>query len=121
MVRARGRDYVRSGSLPVGRLGTASITWAGLPDVALTADVRTEVHLSPPGYEESLKGQFSAAAKLRRIRGGCKLAPLTHSAVFEVTLPGKQPMYVHVNTDPAWNGGKTTVQVSAVEEGAWSC
>ena len=119
--RPRGRDYIRAGSVPIKGLGTTSIIWEGLPDAALSADLLTATRLSPDKYNGMLKEQFSGNVKLRLVRGGCKVQVLANSAVYEVAIPGKRPLFLHVNTVENWNNGNTTIQVSAHDESRWAC
>jgi hypothetical protein len=119
--RPRGRDYIRAGSVPINGLGTTSIVWEGLPDAALGADLLTATRLSPDKYDGMLKEQFSSNVKLRLVRGGCTVQVLANSAVYEAAIPGKQPLFLHVNTVPNWNNGNTTIQVSVHDESRWAC
>lgn len=121
-LQARGPKLIRSGSVAITGLGNTRIIWAGLPDRALEADVMTGARIAPDQYLGMLKSQLSPAAKVRALRGGCKEPPYVQSAVFEVALPGKQPAYLLIDTKPTWNDGKTTIQVSPVDEsGRWAC
>jgi hypothetical protein len=113
----------RSGSVALSGLGNTSIGWAGLPDRAFEADLRTGARLRPDQYLGMLKSQFSPAAKVRTVRGGCKDPAFAQSAIFEVALPGKQPAYLLIDTQPTWHDGYTTIQVSPFDQStsAWSC
>lgn len=113
---------IRSGQVALTSLGSTAVTWEGLPDAALAADVRTGSRVSPDQYLGMLKSQFSPAAKVRAVRGGCKDPVFAQSAVYEVALPGKQPAYLRVDTKASWNNGNTTIQVSSFDEGSrWAC
>ena len=118
-----GVYYTRSGSVAIAGLGNTLIIWSGrLPDYAHDAIVWTRVRLLPDQYLGMLKSQLSPAAKVRTVRGGCKEPPYVQSAVFEVAVPGKQPAYLLINTMPNRNDGKTSIQVSPVDEsGQWAC
>jgi hypothetical protein len=121
-LRQRGREAVRSGQVMLAGLGSTAITWAGMPDAAFAADVRTGTRVASGGYLGMLKAQFSPTAKLRVVRGGCKDAVFAQSAVFELVLPGKQPAYLLLDTKASWNAGNTTIQVSPVNESSrWAC
>jgi hypothetical protein len=119
--RQRGRDYARSGAVPLQGLGTTSITWEGNSDAAFTADLRTGTRLSPDKYARMLKQQFSSSVTLRAVRGGCKNQQQANSAIYEAVIPGKRPVFFLVNTVPNWNDGNTTIQVSANNEPSWAC
>jgi hypothetical protein len=118
-VRLAGREYIRAGTVPLKGLGVTSVVWRGLPHAAITADVRTGTRLSPDKYEGVLKEHFLSNVKLRSVRGGCK--DEANSAIYEVTIPGKQPIYLRLNAVPNWNDGNTTIQVSSHNESSWAC
>jgi hypothetical protein len=119
--RPRGRDVVRAGSVPIQGLGTTSIIWEGLPDTALSADLLTGARLSPDKYKGMLEQQFSGNVRLRLVRAGCKGPSQANSAVYEAAIPGKRPLFLHLNTVANWNNGNTTIQVSAHDESRWVC
>ena len=120
-VRTRGQGYARSGSVNLDRLGKADITWEATSTGALTADVRTAIRLKPADYGPALMSQFPTEAKWRKVRDGCRYNVNRQSAVYEVTLQGRAPLYLLVNTQSAWNGGNTTVQISPDLESRWAC
>jgi hypothetical protein len=120
-VRTRGQGYARSGSVTLDRLGKADITWEGTTNGALTADVRTGVRLKPADYGAAIKSQFPTDVRWRKVRDGCRDDVYRQSAVYEVTLQGRAPLYLLVNTQASWNGGNTTVQISPDLESRWAC
>lgn len=105
--------YSRSGSIALTGLGNTSITWSGHPDSALEAYLQTGSRLTPDQYLGMLKSQFSPATKVRTVRAGCTVNPTL--AEFEVTLPGKRPAYLHINTIPISNDRKTTISIWLVD------
>ncbi len=112
--------FTRSGSVALTGLGSTPIIWAGSPDFADEANLRTGTRLTPDQYLGMLKSQFSPATKVRTVRAGWKVNPTY--AEFEVTLPGKQSAYLHIHTTPNWNDGKTTISVWLVDvSGAKGC
>jgi hypothetical protein len=115
-------ESARSGSIELTGLGRTSISWVGTTDRAFTAGLQTSVRLSPDQYAPIVRANFSPAAKVRSVRAGCKTPAMTLSAVFEVTLPGKQPAYVFINTSD-YNNDKTRLEIFPYDqtEGRWSC
>jgi len=118
----RARDYIRSGAMQLKGLGGTSITWSGLPDAAIGADLRTAVRVSPDKYADMLKAQLPAVTRLRLVQGPCNNDPIArHSAVYEVAIPDRRPLFVRINTRPGDNNGNTTIQVSPDRESSWMC
>ena len=116
------RSYRRGGQVVLEHLGSTSVTWDGSSDGAFTADVQTAVPLRPDRYAEALRQQFVPSAKLKQTRGGCPASEFNRdSAVFQLDLPNRKPMFLYVGTTRSNNKGNTTIQVSSEVENWWAC
>jgi hypothetical protein len=116
------KGYRRGGQVALEGLGSTSVTWQGSIEGAYTVDVRTGARIQKDQYGAALKQQFSAAARLKQIRGGCKGNDWDRdSAIFQLNLPNRKPMFLLVNTTSSDNNGNTTIQVAPEVENWWAC
>lgn len=115
------RYSYRDSTLMLDSLGKADVTWTGISDFVVAAIVNTGKKVPPTQYTSMLQGQFSAA-RLKQLRGGCRGAAFgKDSAIYEVNLPQRQPLYLHLNSEPRERSGNTSIVVSQENSPRWAC
>ena len=121
--------FTRSGKIKLQHLGNASVFFSG----ARTMVVELNVDVSEGDgniFEKSdftsvLKSQFSKPTIIKLIRKECSDEDgISGSAVYEVTLPSKKPLYTMISTDSGGsspNSRTSSFQFSLNNEDRWSC
>lgn len=75
-------------------------------------------------YSAALTTQFSTTSRIKPLRAACAdEGALMVSAVYEVTVPGKSAVFVHVANDGGGRGGHASTAFSVALENLseWRC
>lgn len=122
-------DFTRLGQMKLEHLGNATVFYSG----ARSMITQLEVTLSEADgkifekerFNHVLKAQFGKTTTIKPLRGVCPDEDgISGSAVFEVVLPQKKPVYVMVSTDGGGNAPNSRTsgfQFSLEAEERWKC
>jgi hypothetical protein len=115
------RYSYRDSTLMLDSLGMADVKWTGISDFVVVAIVNTGKKIPPTQYTSMLQGQFSTAGP-KQLRGGCSGAAFgKDSAIYEVNLPQRQPLYLRLDSEPRERSGNLTIVVSQENSPRWAC
>jgi len=122
-------SFSRFGQIRLERLGKADIFFSGARTMVSQLDIGIS-EASGKIFEKEqftsiLKSQFNKNAVIKTLREGCKdEGILSGSAVYEITLPQKKPVYVLVSTDSGGNSPNSrssSFQFTLRYESRWQC
>lgn len=125
----RVSPFTRNGQIKLERLGNATIQFSGVRTMIFQLDViigeADGKIFEKEEFAGILKSQFSKNALIKMLRAGCKdEGGISGSAVYEVTLPQKKPVYVFVSTDSGGNSPdsrSSSFQFTLEPEDRWKC
>jgi hypothetical protein len=121
--------FTRLGNLNLDKLAKASVFYSGARTMVTQLDVSVSGNddkmVETENFGKALRVQFSAATKIRQLRGACKDdGAMSGSSVYEVTLPAKKPVFLMMSVDSGGsspNSRTTSFQFSLEPEKRWAC
>lgn len=126
----RDTDYIRSGTINLLGRGTADVTFTGSEatvsgiDIFLVTGNGGEIFFWDE-YSKVLREQFGPRTLIRLLRGKCEEDSRYYSAVYEIVLEGRKPMYALLSSDdspsrPAFHNSSFSFSRRSDEE-YWKC
>ncbi|MES2010562.1 MAG: hypothetical protein V4468_16940 [Pseudomonadota bacterium] len=121
--------FSRLGHVKLDKLAVVTVFFGGVRamvsemNVSITNNDAAVIEKSD--FLKLLHAQFGASSHIRQLRGGCKNeGQISGSAVYEITLRGKKPVYLLMETDSsgsAPNSRSTTLQFELEPQRRWVC
>lgn len=121
--------FTRLGYLKLDKLAKASVFYSGARTMITQLDVSVsgddDKMVEKENFLKALRAQFGSTTKIKQLRGGCKDdGAMSGSAVYEVTLPAKKPVFLMMSVDSGGNSPDsrtTSFQFSHESETSWAC
>lgn len=121
--------FSRLGNVKLDKLAVATVFFGGVRTMVSQLDVSIENNdaaiIEKGDFMKALHGQFSTSSQIRQLRGGCKdESGLAGSAVYEITMRGKKPVYLLMQTDSGGNtpnSRTTSFKFELEPQRRWAC
>jgi hypothetical protein len=121
--------FTKLGSIKLDKLPIATLFFTGARTMVFDASVviggNDQDVIEKNDFTKVLRGQFSPTTKIRQLRGGCKSENgIAGTAVYEIVVENKKPVYVQVEVDAGGNSpnSRTTgFQFVLEPEKSWAC
>lgn len=117
-------SFVRSGKVKLDGVGQADVVFSGARTMVFEAVVTLEHPIDETEFSSTLKSQFSKLSSVVNLRASCKdEGLLNNSAVYQITLPKKKPIYLLLERSAGASGmeGITTFQFALEPDAGWKC
>lgn len=122
-------SFTRLGQIKLERLGNVGVFFSGERTMVFQLDITVgEVDgnvFEKEQFTSVLRSQFNKGSAIKNLHGGCRdEGEVSGSAVYEVTLPTKKPVYVLVTTDSGGNSPNSRTsgfQFMLELEDRWKC
>jgi hypothetical protein len=121
--------FSRMGNVKLDGLSVATVFFTGARTMVMQLTVivggNDDHVIEKEDFNKALRAQFGSSSKIKQLRGGCKNdGAISGSAVYEITLPAKKPVYLLLDTDAGGNSPNsrsTTFQFLMEPEDRWKC
>lgn len=121
--------FTRLGQIKIEHLGNTGIFFSGVRTMVLQLDViigEADGNVfEKEQFTSVLKSQFNKKTVIKNLRAGCgDEGAISGSAVYEIVLPQRKPVYVLISTDSGGNdpGSRSaSFQFMLEPESRWNC
>lgn len=121
--------FSRRGHVKLDKLAVVTVFFAGVRTMVSEMNIsitnNDEAVIDKSDFLKVLNAKLGASGQIRQLRGGCKSdGQVSGSAVYEITMRGKKPVYLLMATDSggsAPNSRSTTLQFELEPQRRWAC
>lgn len=117
-----GNQYYWNANLQFDGMGPGQLSLVGTQKnvMSATAGVQKKVELAK--IQQMMAAQFPKDAKIDQVRGACPGEAMTGSRIYRVTLAGRKPLYVHVQSVTEDRGGSySNIEFEPKRNALWTC
>jgi hypothetical protein len=117
-----GNRYYWNASLPFDGLGAGELSLVGAQNAVLSATAGVQKKVELARIPQMMSAQFPKDAKIEQVRGACPGEAMSGSRIYRVTLAGRKPLYVHVQSVTEDRGGSySSIEFEPLRNALWIC